>query len=927
MELDASTKGATIESGKQAAGHVEVVDNTERALLDRYALLKDLSQEELDKLDKAVVRKLDWVFLPCVTLMLLMNYLDRINVSNARLAGMQSDLNMTDVEWSAGISLFYVGYIISQIPANVFIAKGKPRVLLPACMLGWSCVTICMPAMKSPWAFMLCRFLVGITEGPFLPAVSVITSSWYTRQESPMRMGLWHAGNVTSNIFSGLMAAGILTGMDNLAGLHSWQWFFLIEGAFSIIVAMSGFWLIPNWPHNTPTYYFSPQMAEMAQYRSAVSAGGRSEDDEGGYFDGIRQAAKDPFTWMFAALHFFLILSQSFKDFLPSIVKTFGFSEVGTYLIQAPPYLVAYIVMLALSWSSGRTGDHAFHIIGAILMCMVGAVIMISTLNPGARYFSVFLLCSGPFLGLNLQLAWETTVVPRPRTKRAALVAIANCVSSVTHWFSPYAFLRSQEPRYATGGGLMIAGCGLTVFAALLLRWWARRKNKQIHRREEQTGEVTTWRFATVIETDPLVVIVLTLESHALRGQYRSSLPATGQILISNSCASYVQGLKRKISHLQSLQASKSRRLEDSESRNRSEIQVIPSDSIPTNGQSSADLRVTEGGQSLRDALAEFGHLALGSSSITTPDRSQSSGGFAPSMSQVLYTALTLKPTLSQPSQLHEVDKILASHHSPSRPISPTRETTSALFEIYTSIILPRFPFMDASNLDRYYIKCISHQMQLVPAGSKEPYAYEFFLVYMAIATAAFASASSPRIFDFGTQLFTSVTQHLPDLTGIAGPQVTVQCLTALALGSLYNPHQGSPWYLLGIAVAGALSSGMHRWDDARLLDTESPRKAESERLLQTLYVLDRPEQEKYRTPLIAHLHYLDGNSVIRLWTAHAAQRAMRVPMRRYYKVHLNTWGWNLTHVWIGRNLISTTSVLQTLSVPQFLFARPGIPD
>jgi MFS family permease len=79
---------------------------------------------------------------------------------------MQEDLNMTDVEWSAGISLFYVGYIISQIPANVIIAKGKPRWLLPACMLGWSAVTISMPAMKSSWSFMLCRFLVGVTEGP-----------------------------------------------------------------------------------------------------------------------------------------------------------------------------------------------------------------------------------------------------------------------------------------------------------------------------------------------------------------------------------------------------------------------------------------------------------------------------------------------------------------------------------------------------------------------------------------------------------------------------------------------------------------------------------------------------------------------------------------------------------------------------------------
>lgn len=105
---------------------------------------------------------------------------------------MQSDLNMTDVEWSAGISLFYVGYIISQVPANIVIAKGKPRYLLPLCMLGWSAVTICMTAMKTPWAFMLCRFLVGVTEGPFLPGVSLMTSSWYTKEENPLRSVRYH---------------------------------------------------------------------------------------------------------------------------------------------------------------------------------------------------------------------------------------------------------------------------------------------------------------------------------------------------------------------------------------------------------------------------------------------------------------------------------------------------------------------------------------------------------------------------------------------------------------------------------------------------------------------------------------------------------------------------------------------------------------
>jgi len=327
-----------------------------------------------------------------------------------------------------------------------------------------------MPGMKRGWSFMLCRFLVGVTEGPFLPAVSLMTSSWYTKHESPLRMGIWHAGNIISNVISGLLAAGILTTMDNIAGLHAWQWFFFIEGGVSILVAISGFWFLPNWPNDTGTYFFTAEESAMAQYRVDVSAGGISEDDEGSYWGGISQAVRDPFTWMFAAIHFFLIIAQSFKDFLPSIMDTFGFSQINTYLIQAPPYLFAYFFTLALSWSSGRRLEHCWHIIGAILISLVGAVIMISTLNVGARYFSIFLLCSGPFVGLNIQISWETTVVPRPRTKRAALIAIANCVSSVSPYMqSP---MKHQE---------LIVFAGLTLVHSLLLpdvsgakvpNWW-----------------------------------------------------------------------------------------------------------------------------------------------------------------------------------------------------------------------------------------------------------------------------------------------------------------------------------------------------------------------------------------------------------------------------------------------------------------------
>jgi hypothetical protein len=87
--------------------------------------------------------------------------------------------------------------------------------------------------------------------------------------------------------------------------------------------------------------------------------------------------------------------------------------------------------------------------------------------------------------------------VPRPRTKRAALIAIANCVSSVSHWFSPYFFLTSQEPRYQTGGGVIILGSGLSIICCVITRWWCLRKNVEIEKKEQETGELNSWRFVT----------------------------------------------------------------------------------------------------------------------------------------------------------------------------------------------------------------------------------------------------------------------------------------------------------------------------------------------------------------------------------------------------------------------------------------------
>ncbi|KAF4501848.1 MFS general substrate transporter [Fusarium agapanthi] len=167
--------------------------------------------------------------------MLLMSYLDRINVANARLAGMKDDLHMSETMWSAGISLFYVGYIATQLLATVYLAKGLPRWQMAAYVIAWSVITACMASMTSGWSLLISRFMVGVAEGPFLPMVSLMSSSWYTKEEAPLRMAIWHAGNIAPNIFSGLLSASILESMSGFAGMRAWQCFVIIKVGLNVL--------------------------------------------------------------------------------------------------------------------------------------------------------------------------------------------------------------------------------------------------------------------------------------------------------------------------------------------------------------------------------------------------------------------------------------------------------------------------------------------------------------------------------------------------------------------------------------------------------------------------------------------------------------------------------------------------------------------
>jgi hypothetical protein len=180
-------------------------------------------------------------------------------------------------------------------------------------------------------------------------------------------------------------------------------------------------------------------------------------------------------------------------------------SKLMTYLLQSPCYLLGYLAILGFGYSAGRFKDSVWHVIGPITLSAVGTVMLITTLNVGVRYTGVCFLVMGVFSGLNIQVSWETQLVPSPRHKKAALIAFANTVGTASHWFTPYFFLTNQAPLYRFGGALILVSIGLTIVTVLITRWYIIKLNKAKDAEEAAENEIRVqnglepkqkgWRF------------------------------------------------------------------------------------------------------------------------------------------------------------------------------------------------------------------------------------------------------------------------------------------------------------------------------------------------------------------------------------------------------------------------------------------------
>ncbi|KAK5134486.1 hypothetical protein LTR08_006403 [Meristemomyces frigidus] len=487
------------EEAKMASDQLDYVENGQADLkqtrtMQAPPLVAALTPEERITRERAMVRKIDLRLLPPVIIMYIMNYLDRNNIATARLSGkvgLQASLNMTDSQYETCVSILFVGYILMQVPSNLFLNKiGKPALYLPTVMAS-------PPSFKDATATRLTsygglvaiRFCLGFVEAAYFPGCLYFLSCWYTRKELAFRSAILYSGSLISGAFAGLIAAGITQGLDGAQGIPAWRWLFIVEGIITIFIASCAFFVLPNLPRTTK--WLTEEERQLAVWRLQEDIGidDWTSSEEQTFWHGFALAIKDIKVWILMIMLLGIVSAGSVTNFFPSVVSTLGYGKIDTLLLTAPPYVLAVITAFLNAWHADKTGERFLHVACPLVVAMIAFILAAATTSVAPRYLAMMLMVPGVYTSFVIVLAWISNTIPRPPAKRAAALAMINAISNGSSIYASYMY--SGSPRYITAFAVNCCTAVLSILMAALLRFMLVRQNKKLDRGEHVEGAIS----------------------------------------------------------------------------------------------------------------------------------------------------------------------------------------------------------------------------------------------------------------------------------------------------------------------------------------------------------------------------------------------------------------------------------------------------
>ncbi|KAG9088106.1 hypothetical protein FS749_002413 [Ceratobasidium sp. UAMH 11750] len=422
--------------------------------------------------DRALLRKIDWHLLPILTSLYLLSFLDRANIGNAKLDGLTTDIHVVGANYNTSLALYFVGYVLWEVPANIVLKKFNPKVWLPALTFAWGIVSICQGFVKNQAGLFAIRFFLGTAEAGLFPGVIYVFSVYYKRRERHWRVAVFFGGAAVSGAFGGVLAWAI-TKMRGVGGKPGWAWIFILEGLLTIV---------PDWPERAS--FLTPEERARLLERSKHDSAGVTEAFKWKY---VRQALGDHLVWGYALLfHGFAFVLYSLSLFLPTIIAGLGYASWQAQLLTVPPYALSAVCIGATAWLASLYNRRAVFIAGAAIIGIIGYILLLATHSAGRQYVGVHLACAGVYTGNALLLSWPGENVAS-QTKRAVAVAMQisigdlGAIVGVLVYRPEWAGNKYRKPHIISIGYLLFA-----LLVTLYLWLWMSRENR---RRDALTGQ------------------------------------------------------------------------------------------------------------------------------------------------------------------------------------------------------------------------------------------------------------------------------------------------------------------------------------------------------------------------------------------------------------------------------------------------------